>query len=251
MFKVDINADVGESFGRFRIGKDDKIIPMITSANIACGFHSGDPITMNDAVRLAVKNNVNIGAHPGFRDLNGFGRRKIIMDPKTLKLEIQYQLGALSVLAQKHGSKVTHLKPHGALYTMAAKDTVYAKAIVDSILEVDKSIRLFAQSQSKLAEIGKEEGLTVIHEVFADRAYNNDGSLVSREKQGAVLHDLEEIVKRSIMMIKNQKVQSYTGDMIDLTCDTICIHGDEPQSLELITLMKKAFINEDILVKGY
>lgn len=251
MLTIDINADVGESFGRYKIGADDLIIPRVTSVNIACGFHGGDAVIMDQAVKLAVKNNVNIGAHPGFRDLNGFGRRQIIMNPAVLKLEIQYQLGALSILAKKYGSKVTHLKPHGALYTMAQRDEVYAKAIIDSILEVDEGLLLYAQSQSKLAELAKKKGINVIHEVFADRAYNKDGTLVSRDKPRAVIHDLKEIVNRSINMVKKQKVKTYSGDMMDLSCDTICIHGDEPQSLKLIDLLKEAFKSENIKVEGY
>lgn len=248
MFKVDLNSDIGESFGDYKLGLDSDVAKHISSANIACGFHAGDPIVMTKTVDIAVKENVAIGAHPGFPDLMGFGRREMKVTKDEAKSYIKYQIGALWAFAKGKGVELQHVKPHGALYNMAAKDTELALAIAEGIYEVDKNLILVGLANSELTLAGKKVGLRVANEVFADRAYNSDGSLVSRKKEGAVIHDTELAISRVLRMVKEGKVESINGEDISIQADTICVHGDNPQAVVFVERIRSILEAEGIEV---
>lgn len=234
MYRVDLNSDLGESFGAYTIGLDEQVIEQISSANIACGYHAGDPLVMDKTVAAAKAAGVAIGAHPGYPDIMGFGRRNMVCSPKEVKAYIQYQIGALSAFAKAHGVKVQHCKPHGSLYNMAAKDMELANAVAEAIASVDKDIILLGLANSKMIEAGKAAGLKTASEVFADRAYQADGSLVPRSKLGAVIHDKDEAIARTVKMITEGKVTAITGEEVDIEAHSICVHGDNPSAVEFV-----------------
>jgi UPF0271 protein len=244
--KIDINCDMGESFGRYTLGLDAEMMPLISSANIACGFHAGDPVVIRKTVRMAVDHGIGIGAHPGFPDLPGFGRRKMSLSPEELRNTIIYQVGALTGFAQVFGISLQHVKPHGALYNMSANNEKMGIAIVDALLELDKNLILFGLSGSKILKIARKTGLRVAQEVFADRAYHEDGTLVSRKVPGAVITDSSEIIDRVLKMTLEHKVVAITGTEIDLELDTICVHGDTPGAVEHVKHITKALRQEGI-----
>lgn len=244
--KIDINCDMGESFGRYTLGLDAEMMPLISSANIACGFHAGDPVVMRKTVRMAVDHGVGIGAHPGFPDLPGFGRRKMSLSPEELRNTIIYQVGALMGFTQVFGISLQHVKPHGALYNMAANDEKIGIAIVDVLLELDEKLILFGLSGSQILKIARKTGLRVAQEAFADRAYHEDGSLVSRKVPGAVITDSSEIIDRVLKMTLEHKVAAITGTEIDLEPDTICVHGDTPGAVEHVKHITKTLRQEGI-----
>lgn len=239
MYKVDLNCDLGESFGNYTLGKDEEILKYITSANVACGWHAGDPLVMYETVRLANENDVKVGAHPGFLDKMGFGRREINITPMELKTYIKYQIGALTAIAKSHNKKIHHVKPHGAMYNMAAKNEKLAKAVAEAVFEVDPELILLGLANSELTKAGSDIGLKVAHEVFADRAYEKDGTLVDRSKKGAVIHDRNTVVKRILTMIKENKVQAINGEWIDIKADSICVHGDTKEALDFVKDIKE------------
>ncbi|MGM7636038.1 5-oxoprolinase subunit PxpA [Bacillus sp. Hm123] len=247
--KVDINCDLGESFGAYRMGTDEEIMPFITSANIACGFHAGDPVVMRQTVKLALKHGVAIGAHPGFPDLVGFGRRPMELSIEEAYTSVLYQLGALSAFIQAEGGKLHHVKPHGALYNMAAKDKELAEAIVQAIADFDASLILYGLSGSELIKAGKEAGLKVAEEVFVDRTYQTDGSLTSRRDPQAFIATDEEAVQQALRMVQEGKVQAVTGETIDISAHTICIHGDGPHALIFASYIRKELENRGIIIQ--
>lgn len=230
MGKVDLNCDLGESFGAYTIGRDGDVLPFLTSANVACGYHAGDPLVMDATAAACKAAGVAVGAHPGFPDLMGFGRRSMACSPKEVKAYVQYQLGALAAFAAAHGLRVQHCKPHGALYNMAAKDLDLALAVAEAVASVDEGIILVGLAGSKSLEAGRRLGLRVASEVFADRAYQADGSLVPRRLPGAVLHDRDEAIARAVRMATEGKAAAVTGEDVDIQADTICIHGDNPSA---------------------
>lgn len=201
MYKVDLNSDLGESFGAYTIGLDNEVIAHVSSVNVACGYHAGDPLVMEKTVAAAKAAGVAVGAHPGFPDLMGFGRRNMVVSPKEVKAYVKYQLGALMAFAAAEGIRLQHCKPHGALYNMAGKDMDLALAIAEAIAEVDKNIILLGLANSKMIDAGKQLGLRVANEVFADRAYQADGSLVPRKLPGAVIHNKDEAIARTVRMV--------------------------------------------------
>lgn len=241
---VDLNCDMGESFGNYKIGQDEKVIKYITSSNIACGFHAGDPNVMRFTVGLAKENNVAIGAHPGFHDLMGFGRRNMDISPEEIKNLITYQIGALQAIAQAEGMHLQHVKPHGALYYMMANDEILGRAIVEAILRMNKDLILIALAKSKIVEIALGLGLRVAREGFADRAYNSDGTLVKRNIAGSVINEAELIAQRVLRMINQQEVETIDRKTINLQIDTICLHGDNKNVVSVIKAIRK------ILTKG-
>lgn len=249
MYKVDLNCDLGESFGRYKLGLDEDVIKYISSANIACGFHASDPTVMDKTVKLASKYNVSIGAHPGFLDLLGFGRRNMDISLDEAKCYIKYQLGALYSFCKCNKTELVHVKPHGALYNMAAKDYKLAKAICEGIYEFDKNIILLGLSNSKMIDAAKDTGIKYASEVFADRAYEEDGSLVSRDKEGAIITKEEIAISRVVEMVKTKKVKSITGKYIDVKADSICVHGDGIKALEFVKKIKEKFASEGIEIK--
>ena len=246
MYKVDLNSDLGESFGAYTIGLDSQVIPYVSSANVACGYHAGDPLVMDQTVAAAKAAGVAVGAHPGYPDLMGFGRRNLACSPKEVKAYVQYQLGALMAFAKAQGVKLQHCKPHGALYNMAAKDMELSLAIAEGIAEVDKDIILMGLAGSKLLEAGRKAGLRVASEVFADRAYQADGSLVPRKQPGAVIHDKDEAIARTIRMVTEGKVTAITGEEVSIDAHSICVHGDNPSAVEFVKNIREALHDQGI-----
>lgn len=234
MLKVDLNCDLGESFGAYKLGLDSEVIPFITSANVACGYHASDPLVMSETVALCKKNGVSIGAHPGFPDLMGFGRRNMDVTPAEAKAYVQYQIGALKAFCDANGVKLCHVKPHGALYNMAGKDIKLARAICEGIAETDKSLILLGLSGSEMIKAAAEYGLKAALEVFADRGYEEDGSLVKRGKEGAMITDEDEAIARVIRMVKEGKVKAVTGKDIAISAHSVCVHGDGAKALEFV-----------------
>jgi UPF0271 protein len=238
--KVDLNCDLGESYGNFKVGFDRQVMPHITSANIACGFHAGDPVVMASTVKLAKQHNLAIGAHPGFPDLMGFGRREMKLTKEEATNYIIYQVGALQAFAKAAGVELQHVKPHGALYNMAMKDAVLARAIVEAISTVDSKLIIFAIAESELAKAASKVGLRVACEVFADRAYNSDGSLVSRAVTGAVIENARTVTERAVGMVKEKRVTAIDGKTVDLDeVHTICVHGDNLEAVALVKALRK------------
>lgn len=251
IYVVDLNSDLAESFGAYRIGMDEEVIPCITSANLACGFHASDPVVMERSVRLCRENGVAVGAHPGFPDLQGFGRRNMNIPPEEIKAMVQYQIGALSAFCKAEGIRMQHVKPHGALYNMAAKDRSMAEAVCRAVAAVDPAMYVMAQAGSRMEEAALEMGLKVIREVFADRAYEEDGSLVARNRPGAMITDEELAIRRVITMIKEGKVTAVTGKEIEIAADSVCVHGDGEKALLFVQRLNRAFEEEGIKQKNF
>ncbi|MEG9298941.1 5-oxoprolinase subunit PxpA [Mangrovibacillus sp. Mu-81] len=235
---IDLNCDLGESFGAYTIGKDEEMMKYVTSVNIACGFHAGDPLVMMQTVHQAIEHNLKIGAHPGLPDLQGFGRRTINITPQEAYALVQYQVGALQAMVKAQGSKLSHVKPHGALYNMAAKDIDLSRSIAKAVYDLDESLVLFGLSGSELTRAGTEAGLTVAHEVFADRTYQADGTLTSRSLPDSVLHDADRVEEQVMRMVEHQQVYAVTGEIISIQADTICLHGDNSEGVNLAKRLK-------------
>ena len=248
---VDLNCDLGESFGVYTMGMDAEVIPHVTSVNVACGYHAGDPLVMEKTVALAKRHHVAVGAHPGLPDLMGFGRRPMNVTPAEAGAYVKYQVGALMAFAAGHGIRLQHVKPHGALYNMAARDEALAKGIAEAIADVDSSLHLMGLAGSVMLTEAEKAGLPVISEVFADRAYSDDGSLVSRKLPGAGIHDASEAVARAVKMAKENKVISISGREIPIRADSICVHGDNAQAIELVTEIRAALKAEGIDVRNF
>lgn len=235
--KIDLNCDMGESFGIYSIGRDEEIIPYISSANIACGAHAGDPNVMKHTVRLAVKHGVSIGAHPGYPDLSGFGRREMLLTPEEIYSLIVYQIGALAAFAKTEGGSLQHVKPHGALYNQAARSKEISRAIAAAVADVDSSLVLYGLAGSELITAGKAAGLTTANEAFADRTYAPNGTLTPRRLANALLTDAEAAAAQVIRIVKHNTVQTTDGTDIKLEANTICIHGDGKQAVTFARLI--------------
>lgn len=244
---VNLNADMGEGFGAYDIGDDSAILKIIRSANIACGFHAGDPITMRRVIEQAKEEGVSIGAHPGFNDLWGFGRRRIQMKPSDLENMIAYQIGALQAMASFSGQKVTHVKPHGALNNMAAEDAEYALAIGRAIKAVDPSLIYVALSGSEMEKAATQLGLPLAREGFCDRLYDDNGNLVSRSIPGSVLHDPKAATEQVVRMVVEGEIISMSGKRVKRGVDSLCVHGDEPTAVALAAMVRQGL--EDAGVK--
>lgn len=249
MYTIDLNSDLGESFGDYVLGMDSEVLKYVSSANIACGWHAGDPIIMNKTVKLAKEMNVSIGAHPGYNDLMGFGRRNMTLTFNELKMYVKYQLGALMAIAKVYNLKVQHVKPHGAMYNAAAVNYEYARAISEAIYEVDKNIILLGLANSEMINAGKTVGIKTASEVFADRAYMDDGTLVPRKMEGAIIKDTSLAIKRTIEIIKHGNVQSINGKSVSIKADSVCIHGDNPKAVEFAKKIRAALEAENIKIK--
>ena len=249
MYCVDLNSDLGESFGSYKIGKDEDIIPLISSANVACGAHAGDPDVMAKTAELCKKSKISMGAHPGFFDLMGFGRRNMAVSPEEAKNLIVYQIGALDAFAKSQGIKLQHVKPHGALYNMAAKDKSLARAIAEGIYSYNPDLILLGLSGSEMLNAAKEIGLPYAAEVFADRAYEDDGTLVARSKPGAMIKDEDEAVSRVIRMVKEHKVTTVSGKDIEISPASVCVHGDSEKALLFVKKIRDALLREGIEIK--
>jgi 5-oxoprolinase (ATP-hydrolysing) subunit A len=225
---IDINADVGESFGAYTIGNDETLMTSITSASVAAGFHAGDPSVLRRTIRLAKSHGVALGAHPGFPDLVGFGRREMHVTPAEAEDFVLYQIAAVAGLAAAEGVRLQHVKPHGALFNMAARNATLAAAIAKAVASFDPSLILFGLAASESLRAGRAAGLRVASEVFADRAYEPDGSLRSRIKPDAVIHEAAVVIARAVRMVKERTVEAIDGTVVALQADTICVHGDTP-----------------------
>ena len=248
--RVDLNADVGESFGAYSIGQDPILLPHITSANVACGFHAGDPGVMRITVALARQHGVAIGAHPGFADLAGFGRRELHATAQEVEDLVVYQIGALAGVAAAQGERLQHVKPHGALFNMAARDRTLADAVARAVAAVDRSLVLFGLAGSELVAAGERSGLRTASEVFADRAYAPDGTLVSRRTPGAVIQDAAVVIDRVVRMASEHAVAAIDGSVVRLQVDTICVHGDTPGAADLAARIRKALSGAGVAVKA-
>lgn len=248
--RVDLNADLGESFGRWTLGVDVEVMESITSANIACGYHAGDPCVMRDSVRRARAAGVAVGAHPGFPDLVGFGRRNLAASPSEVENLVLYQIGALAAMASAEGVALQHVKPHGALYNMSVRDASLAAAIVAAVSLVDRRLLLFAPPGSELYRAGEAAGLRVAAEGFADRAYEPDGTLTPRGRAGAVIVDPEEVIARAVRMARDGVVRATSGADIPMRVETICTHGDTPGSHELTRQLRAGLETAGIAVQA-
>lgn len=247
---VDINCDMGEGFGAYRIGEDEKIIAQVTSANIACGFHAGDPMVMERTVRLAAEHGVAVGAHPGFPDLMGYGRRHLATFPGEVKNYVLYQVGALAAFCRANRVALRHLKPHGALYNLAAGDEKTAREVIEAVLAYDPGLILVALSGSRLVELARAAGLNVAREVFPDRAYLADGRLAPRSLPGSVIQEVEAVRSRVIRLFTSGTMTSIDGREIPLRADTLCIHGDTPGAWELAKTIREALREAGIPVQA-
>jgi UPF0271 protein len=247
--RVDLNCDMGESFGAYTIGADDAVFPFITSANVACGFHGGDPAVMRTTLARAQRENVAVGAHPGFPDLIGFGRRNLDASPQEIYDLVVYQVGALIGFARAAKLELQHVKPHGALYNMAVAKPELAAAIARAVLDVDRELILFGLPGSHLIGEGQAAGLRTASEAFADRNYLSDGSLVSRKRADAQVHDADEAVRRALRMVREGRVTPVDGPDIPITVDTICIHGDGPHAAEFARRLRGALEADGVAVK--
>lgn len=248
MYKVDLNSDLGESFGAYTIGMDAEILKYVSSANVACGWHAGDAVVMEQTVADAAKAGTAVGAHPGFPDLMGFGRRNMVVTPAEAKAYIKYQLGALMAFTKAKGVQMQHVKPHGALYNMAAVDEALAEAICQGIYEVDPTIILLGLANSKMISAAEKIGLRAASEVFADRAYNDDGTLVSRKLPGAVIHDKDIAIARTVQMVTQGTVETVTGKVINIKADSICVHGDNPSALEFVKNIRETLEKNGVTI---
>ncbi|VBB09803.1 glycoside hydrolase/deacetylase beta/alpha-barrel [Lucifera butyrica] len=247
---VDLNCDLGESFGAYKIGLDEEILRFVTSANIACGFHGGDPSVMRRTVALALANNVAIGAHPGLPDLIGFGRRTMEISPQEAYDMVVYQVGALAGFVKAAGGTMQHVKPHGALYNMAARRRELAAAIARAVYEVDPQLILYGLSGSELVREGERLGLRTAHEVFADRTYQQDGSLTPRSQPDSMITVQEQAVSQVVRMIKEGVVLSRQGVDIRIQADTVCIHGDGPHALVFARRIREVLENSGVSVQA-
>jgi UPF0271 protein len=248
MTTIDLNCDMGESYGAWKMGADAEVMPWITSANIACGFHGGDPATIRKTVRLAVDNGVAVGAHPSLPDLMGFGRRVMRISPQDMYDLVIYQAGAVEAFARAAGVKLHHVKCHGALYNMAVNDEGLSDAMVRAVKDLGSRVILYALSGSKCLEIGKKNGIPVSGEVFADRGYADDGTLAPRDRPGGLIESAEASVRQVLGMIEGGYVTSLAGKRVAVSADTLCLHGDQPGAVLFAQTLRKVFAEKGINV---
>ncbi|WP_203981445.1 LamB/YcsF family protein [Planosporangium flavigriseum] len=248
---MDLNSDLGESYGRWRLGDDAALLSVVTSANIACGFHAGDPTTIRSACREAVRNGVAIGAQVGYPDLLGFGRRFIDMEPGELTDAVLYQIAALDGLARVAGSRVTYVKPHGALYNTVVHHEEQAAAVVQAVREYDASLPLLGLPGSVLLKSATEAGLPTVGEAFADRAYTREGTLVSRREAGAVLHDPDEVARRVVRMVTDGEVLAIDGTPVRLAAESVCLHGDSEGAVAMARAVRDALTAAGVRLRAF
>ena len=246
---VDLNCDMGESFGAYKLGRDEEILEYVTSANIACGFHAGDAATMRKTVRLALERGVEIGAHPGLQDLIGFGRRRMDISPQEAYDIVVYQIGALWAFVRSEGGRMQHVKAHGELYNMAAGNAALAEAIAEAVYKVDPELILFGLAGSELVKAGRKAGLRTASEVFSDRTYQSDGTLTSRRQPDALITDDAAAAAQVIRMVNEGRVMSRQQVDVDIQADTVCIHGDGPRALEFAKMIRESLTEAGIVVQ--
>lgn len=248
---MDINCDMGESFGQYIIGNDDDIFPYITSCNIACGFHGGDPYHIEKTIRKALEYGVQIGAHPSYPDLQGFGRRKMTIGKDELKSILKYQISALKGMTESLGGILKYVKPHGALYNTAAVNEAESYTIIEAILEVDSQLILMGLAGSNMEAVTKKENVPFIPEAFADRLYTTEGKLMPRQLQGAVIHDAKKAAEQVLRLVQENEVISNEGTAINIKAKSICIHGDNPNAINILQEINRIFQNHHISKKAF
>jgi UPF0271 protein len=248
-YQVDLNCDMGESFGAYKMGNDEEILDFVTSANIACGFHAGDPSTMRKTVKLALEKGVGIGAHPGFQDLTGFGRRNMFVSPQEAYELVVYQIGALYGFVKSEGGVMQHVKPHGALFNMAATDAALSEAIAEAVYAVNPELVLFGLSGSEIVKAGEKIGLRTANEVFSDRTYQADGTLTSRKEANALITDTETAIGQVVRMVKDGMVTSTDGKEVTIQADTVCIHGDGVHALDFARRISQTLKTSEIDIR--
>ena len=251
MTTIDLNSDVGESFGRWTLGDDVAMFGSVSSANVACGFHAGDPTVIRRTCRNAAEAGVVIGAHVGYRDLAGFGRRFLDVSPVELADDVVYQIGALQALASAEGTRVQYVKPHGGLYNAIVSHTAQAQAVVDAVKSVDPGLPIMGLPGSEVLRLTEEAGLRAVSEAFADRAYNPDGTLVSRSQQAAVLHDPAEVAEHVLRMATEGSVRAIDGSILKIRAESICVHGDSPAAVAMATAVKSALEGAGVSIGSF
>jgi len=252
MKHIDLNCDMGESFGAYTLGMDEAVIRHISSANIACGWHAGDAQVMGRTVKAAKAHGVGVGAHPGYPDLMGFGRRHMDCTPEEIRNYVIYQIGAVQAFCAAYGTRLRHVKPHGALYLTAVENETVARAVAEAVVSVDPNLLYVALAGAKgkrMRTIGETVGLNVVYEAFPDRAYTFDGTLVSRKKPGAVIHDPKQVAERALIMAKENKVVAEDGTVIPLEVHTLCVHGDTPSAVDLVRSIRETLEAEGIDIR--
>lgn len=251
MYQIDLNSDMGESFGAYKLGGDEELIKYVTSTNVACGYHAGDPMVMDKVVKMAKERGVAVGAHPGYPDLMGFGRRKMVLSFEEVKNYMKYQIGALGAFAAGQGLKLQHVAPHGALGNLCQYDRDTSRAICEAVYEIDPSIMIFYCAGAVLGEEAEKMGLKTASEIFVDRAYMDDLSLVPRKMEGSMITDEEFAIERCIRMVKEGKVTSINGKELEIKGDTLCVHGDGPKAFAFVRRIREAFAQEGIQVRNF
>ncbi|MDO4307408.1 MAG: 5-oxoprolinase subunit PxpA [Eubacteriales bacterium] len=251
MYQIDLNSDMGESFGAYKLGGDEELIKYVTSTNVACGYHAGDPMVMEKVVRMAKERGVAVGAHPGYPDLMGFGRRKMVLSFDEVKNYMKYQIGALMAFTTSQGLKLQHVAPHGALGNLCQYDRDTSRAICEAVYEIDPSIMIFYCAGAVLGEEAEKMGLKTASEIFVDRAYMDDLSLVPRKMEGSMITDEDFAIERCIRMVKEGKVTSINGKELEIKGDTLCVHGDGPKAFAFVKRIREAFEQEGIAVRNF
>lgn len=250
MMSIDLNCDLGEGFGVYTLGDDEEIMPLISSANIACGFHASDPVLMEKTVRSAKMHGVAIGAHPSYPDRVGFGRRAMDVGLEAMRADIVYQVGALAAFCRLGGVPISHVKLHGALYNRAAQEPDTARAVAETVRSAVPDAYLVCLAGSALAEAARECSMPYLEEAFADRAYNADGTLVPRTRKGALLTDPESIAERAVRMVLDQRVESVDGIPVPLSFQTLCVHGDTPSALAVLRAIGRCLASAGICIRA-
>ncbi|MBD1544318.1 LamB/YcsF family protein [Arthrobacter sp. IA7] len=251
MHAIDLNSDVGESFGRWSLGDDAAIMASLSSANVACGFHAGDPSVIRATCEAAAKSGVVVGAHVGYRDLAGFGRRYMDVDPRELADDVVYQIGALQALAATAGTRVRYVKPHGGLYNAIVHNTAQARAVVDAVKSVNPDLPILGLPGSEVLRLAEEAGLRAVSEAFADRAYNPDGTLTSRTQPGSVLEDPESVAARVLQMTTGEAITAIDGSDLLINAESVCVHGDSPGAVAMAVAVKRALDAAGITIKAF
>jgi len=251
MICIDLNCDMGESFGVYRLGFDEEAMPFVTSANVACGFHASDPMTMKKTVLLAKKFGVAVGAHPSYPDLIGFGRRVMDISVEEIKTDLLYQIGALWAFCHSEGVRMQHVKVHGALYNVAAKDISVASAIAETIRAIDPELFMVCLSNSTMVEAAKTAGTKYVEEIFADRAYTSQGFLVSRNQAGSVIHDPDKVAERALRMVRDKMIIAIDGAAFSVKAQTICVHCDTPGAVKMVQSIRQRLEQENIRFQAF
>ncbi|MGB0099297.1 MAG: 5-oxoprolinase subunit PxpA [Nocardioides sp.] len=248
---MDLNSDVGESFGRWQLGDDEAMLALVTSANVACGFHAGDPLTLQRTCEIAAERGVAVGAQVGYRDLAGFGRRYIAYEPADLRADVLYQIGALDALARAAGTRVSYVKPHGALYNAAVHDHEQARAVVEAVTAYDASLPLLGLPGSALLAAGDAAGLRSVREAFADRGYTPEGTLVPRRDAGALISDPDTVAARVLRLVSEGTVQAVDGSVVEVRADSVCVHGDSPGAVAMARAVRDRLADAGVTMRAF